>query len=477
MMNQPRALALIGYTSHYFLPFAAALERNGLRVHWIHSLRSFSRTLGGAGIDGARIRDVCDARTFEKDDARAIAELAPLEAPGLPRINDLILMDRRLRTKPYSFALGYLAAAARALHALIDEDGVRCFASGRDTSLQMMSLLVANARGIPWAGAAYMRLPTERFMLTRTHYTDQIYPLGEVTPEHTQAARNYVQSFRASSLRPYVRSSSSSWGGVLKRLPGHFRDGWALLEQSRYDAGNDFARYPLTDIAGMYLRKKLNLLQANLRLETIVKPTGRPYLYFGLHRQPESSVDVLGSWYSDQANLIRTIARSVPVGYDFLVKLHISDADGWPLRFYRELEATPSVKLVHPTADSRLILTGASLTITNSGTMAFEAGLLGRPAITFARVHFNELPTVRYCEAPPKLPALVDEMLARQPAPGDEDAIVEFMSRMFAWSFAGMPNRGVFASALSSQDLDSLVVAYDRLMTRYAPASPRERPR
>lgn len=476
-MGMPRDIALIGYTSPFFLPFGQVLEEHGIRVHWLHSLRSFTRTLLGSGIPATRIRDVSDWQTFERDPERALKELAPLEAPGLPRINDLILMDRRLRTKSYAFALGYLATAARELHTLIDTDGVRCFGSGRDTSLQMMALLVANARGIPWAGAAYMRLPTERFMLTRTHCTDQIYPLGEPTAEHSAAAKAYVESFRANALRPYVRSSSSSWGGVLRRLPGHFRDGWDLLKQTRHDVGNDFARYPLSSIAAMYLRKKMNLLQANLRLKTIDAPSSRPYVYFGLHRQPESSVDVLGSWYSDQPNLIRTIARAIPAGYDFLVKLHISDADGWPLSFYRDLEAIPSVKLVHPTADSRRILTGAALTVTNSGTMAFEAGLLGKPAITFARVHFNELPTVAYCESPTQLPALVDEMLARSAEPGDNAAIEEFMTRMLAWSFAGMPNRGVFASPLSGQDLESLVVAYDRLMARYSPETPLERHR
>jgi hypothetical protein len=346
---------------------------------------------------------------------------------------------------------------------------VRCFASGRDTSLQMLSMLVARQRGIPWAGATYMRLPTERFMLTRTHFTDEIYPLGEVRPEHAAAAREYVTSFRSNALRPYIRSSSSSWGGVIKRLPGHLREALRLIRNSRHDAGNDFARYPLRCIASMYLRKKFYLLDADLRLRTLDAPTPGPYVYFGLHRQPESSVDVLGAFFSDQINLIRTIARSMPVGHDLLVKLHISDADGWPVSFYRQLEAIPAVRLVHPTADSRRILLGAALTVTNSGTMAFEAGLLCRPAITFARVHFNELPTVRYCDSPPALPALIAEMLKRQPTEADEAAVIEFMGRMLAWSFPGMPNRGVFDSPLAETDLQSLQLAYRTLFDRYAP--------
>jgi hypothetical protein len=468
-VSTTRKIALIGYTSTFFLPFARELERNGFSVFWIHSLRSFTEELLTAGIPATQIRDLSDTAQFIADPATVQHELSGLETQDLPRINDLILMDRRMRTKPYAFALSYAASAARALRELIDRDGVRCFASGRDTSLQMISLLVARQRGIPWAGATYMRLPTERFMLTRTHYTDEIYPLGEVRPEHQAAAREYVASFRGNALRPYIRSSSSSWGGVLQRLPGHVREGWRLLMNSRHDAGNDFARYPLHSIAAMYLRKKLNLLSASLRLRTVDAPSQRPYVYFGLHRQPESSVDVLGAFFSDQLYLIRTIARSIPVGHDLLVKLHISDADGWPLSFYRQLEAIPAVKLVHPTADSRRLLLGAALTVTNSGTMAFEAGLLCRPAITFSRVHFNELPTIRYCQSPPALPALIDEMLQRKVTDADETAVIEFMTRMYAWSFAGMPNRGVFDSPLGESDLRSLVQAYQALYDRYAP--------
>lgn len=474
-MGTPRKIALVGYTSPIFIPFASALEDGGFRVHWIHSLRSFTERLLANGIDAARIRDVSDPRRFEPDIERVHTLLSGLERPGLPRINDLILMDRRVRTKPYEFALRYLATLARELHALIDTDGVRCFASGRDTSLQMLALLVANARGIPWAGATYMRLPNERFMLTRAHVTDTIYPLGEVSDEQRAAARAYVESFRTNALRPYVLSSSSSWGSVLKRLPMHLREGWRMVQQSRFDAGNDFARYPLSALARMYARKKWHLLQSNLFLRPQVTAGTRPYVYFGLHRQPESSVDVLGSWFSDQPNFVRTLARSIPLGHDFYVKLHVSDVDGWPLRFYRMLEAIPAVKIIGPTADSRGLLGGAALTITNSGTMAFEAGLLGKPAITFSRVHFNELPTLRYCATPPDLPALIDEQLARRPLPGDDAAIFEFMARMFAWSFPGLPNRSIFDTALRDSDLASLVGAYQKLYDGYAPPEPHER--
>jgi hypothetical protein len=314
----------------------------------------------------------------------------------------------------------------------------------------------------------YLRLPIERFMFTASDHTDEILPLGDVRPEHARAAREYLKSFRSDSLLPYVRPSSITWGSVLRRLPLHFAAGWQLLLQARYDAGNRFARYPLIDIAKMYLRKKRNLLQANLFLKTHDEASNRPYVLFGLHRQPESSIDVVGAYFSDQTYLIRTIARSIPAGYDLLVKVHISDADGWPLRFYRTLEAIPAVRLISPTSDTRKLLLGAELTVTNSGTMAYEAGLLGRPAITFSRVHYNELPTIRYCTSPTELPELIDELLRRGRKPGDDVAIEAFLARMYAWSAPGLPNREIFSVPLTDLDLESLINAYEALFARHA---------
>jgi hypothetical protein len=461
-LQHARNLALIGYTSAYFLPFARHLEAEGFSVYWVHSLRSFTRYLLRNGVPAERILDLSDPRRFEWDAAVADRELSDVEAPDLPRSNDIILMDRHLRRRPYRFALAYLACASRSLRAFIAEHRISMLSSGRDTALQILSMLVARRCGIVWAGVAYLRLPIERFMLTATHVSDEVLPLGEIRPEHLQQARQYLAAFRKDSLKPYLRPSSTSWRGVMQRLPVHLIEGWRLLVQARHDAGNAFARYTLADILGIYLRKKLNLIQADLFLKTYREPGTRPYVYFGLHRQPESSVDVVGAFFSDQAGFVRTLARSLPAGHDLLVKLHASDADGWPLSFYRTLEALPGVRLIDPVADSRRLLRDAALTITNSGTMAYEAGLLGLPAITFSKLHFNQLPSVHYCDSPVALPALIDRLLTTQ-TQTDDEAIEAFLARMLASSFPGMPNRAIFRTDLTPEDLASLASAYHAL--------------
>jgi hypothetical protein len=67
--------------------------------------------------------------------------------------------------------------------------------------------------------------------------------------------------------------------------------------------------------------------------------------------------------------------------------------------------------------------------------MAFEAGLLGIPAVVFSRVFFLDLPSVRYADSIVELDRLFDELLdAGRP---DDKAIVTFLATVYAASFPG----------------------------------------
>jgi hypothetical protein len=464
--NRQMRIALIGFTSEYFLPFARALQEANIEVYWVHSLRSFTHYLLKHGIGPDRILDLSDASLWQEVPHDAVDQLSQLEAADLPRINNIILMDRLLRQKPYAFAISYLAYSSRAISTFFIDNGIGYVGSGRDTALQLLGMLVCRKLDVVWSGTTYLRLPIERYMFTKTHETDHILPLGVVTDDARKEAQSFLDSFRHGVAKPYVRPSSMSWGNVFRRFPLHLQAGWQLLLNTRYDRGNDFARYTLPSLIRMWLQKKINLHQSRALIRLQNGNGSRPFLLFGLHRQPESSIDVIGAYYSDQYLLVQTIARSMPLGYELLVKLHISDVDGWPSRALKQFAALPGVRLISPLADSRELLKRAAMVVTNSGTMAYEAGLMGKPAITFSKVHFNSLPTVRYCSSVVALPALIDELLSRQPQTDDDQRVLDVVTEFIAHSFVGMPNRSVFHSALTDNDLESLVSAY-RALERY----------
>jgi hypothetical protein len=454
-------IALIGFTSEYFLPFARALEESGIQVFWVHSLKSFTRYLFANSIPASRILDLSDVLDWQVFRDSDMTELSELESAELPRINNIILMDRLLRRKSYSFAVSYLAHCARKMACFFRQESIGYVASGRDTALQLLSMLVSRKHNLVWACTTYMRLPTERFMFTRTHETDQIFPLGEVSQSLREEARSFLVAFRGGVTRPHVRPSSLTWGRVIRRFPSHLREGWRLLLNARFDRRNDFARYTLPSLILIWLRKKLNLLQCQLFVRMEKTGGSRPYLLFGLHRQPESSIDVIGAYFSDQRMLVQTVARSMPIGFELLVKLHVSDADGWPARYLNELASIPGVRLISPLVNSHELLRHAALVVTNSGTMAYEAALFGKPAITFSKVHFNALPGVTHCSSPSALPQILDTCLKQKKY--DETKVIEVLASFLAHSFSGLPNRSVFHSGLNDHDLVSLVQAYHAL--------------
>ncbi|MGB8398413.1 hypothetical protein [Bradyrhizobium sp.] len=115
----------------------------------------------------------------------------------------------------------------------------------------------------------------------------------------------------------------------------------------------------------------------------------RPFVLFLLQKQPESSVDVIGSPFTNQYEVIRALIRLLPIGWEMWVKEHPNAIGDRSPGYYRELKRLPGLRLIDPFADTHGLLSRAGLTISISGTACLEAGLLGRPAITIAEMYFG----------------------------------------------------------------------------------------
>jgi hypothetical protein len=379
-----------------------------------------------------------------------------------PRINDIVAMDRILRRRPYEEALRYLAAAAKSIAEFLASNDILLVSSGRDTALQLIAMLVCRRDRRLWVVPTRTRLPRERYGFQTSHQLQNYLHLRDVLDADRKAAENYLTDFRKRQLVAAARTSAGSITDVAARLPLHTRLLFRAMMEARSDRGNRASRYTVADLARMYFRRRVNLLELKAARpydEGVVSP----YALYTLHTQPESSIDVSGSFFSDQIALIGQIARSLPVQTRLYVKIHPSDMDGKSLSFYRRILAIPGVRIIGPRIPSRGLLFGSSLVFTVTGTIAYEAGLLGMPAITFAKLYFNQLPSVHYCESISELPTLVAQVLRARPTEGEAEraSIVEFLANLYADSVPGDVNR--IHEPLTSEDLDTLAVAYRRL--------------
>jgi hypothetical protein len=459
-----RRLALIGYAPDYFDSFGAALEAACFDVYWVHGMHSAAMIQARAGsVPPSRFLDTTAGFDPSRHD-RAPDTLSALEYGGGPRIYDVILMDRVLRHKPYEFAVAYLAHVAQRLSDFLTSNGIALVSSGRDTALQLMSMLVCRRLGIPWVVPTRMRIPQDRYMFAAGHETGSILDLAAPDADDRAWAERFLHEFRESRHRAALKASVSHFSEVLRMLPRHARLFWGLVRRARWDRGNDYARYTIPAIMRMYLRRRVNLVLYKM-LRPYRTPADKPFCLYALHTQPESSIDVGGSWFSDQLALVTFIVRALPVSHELYVKIHPTDIDGKPLAFYRALAKIPGVRVIAADVDSRQLVQRASLILTLTGTIGYEAALLGKPVIAFANNYFNGLPTVRYCGSPPDLAPLIDAQRDAVP-PEDLDArIVTFLAYLKAQSFGGEVNRMYLpsADALDSADLAHLQKAYERL--------------
>jgi CDP-glycerol glycerophosphotransferase (TagB/SpsB family) len=151
------------------------------------------------------------------------------------------------------------------------------------------------------------------------------------------------------------------------------------------------------------------------RRKLLDKPVMGRFVFFGLHMQPESSIDVFAHFFSNQERVIEMIARSLPPTHTLLIKLHKSDAPNYSSAQLERLSRFPGVTLVSPYADAYEFIGKADLVFAIQGTIGLEAALLGKPVIMFGDSPTKVFPSVSTAGKVTDLPALVRQKLVEAP--------------------------------------------------------------
>lgn len=120
------------------------------------------------------------------------------------------------------------------------------------------------------------------------------------------------------------------------------------------------------------------------------------YIFYGLHKQPESSIDICGMYYENQYEIIYNLWRVLPPDWFLLVKEHHVAIGDRSKDFYKAILKLKNVILIEERTDSKMIIENAKISATVTGTIALEAGLLGKNAITFGNPFFTRLPNVKH---------------------------------------------------------------------------------
>lgn len=120
----------------------------------------------------------------------------------------------------------------------------------------------------------------------------------------------------------------------------------------------------------------------------------KKFILFGLHKQPEASVDVSGRYFENQYSNIVNLWRNLPNDWYLVVKEHSNAIGDRSYSFFKSILKFPNIIIAKESIDSYELMKHAQLVATNTGTMALESALMDIPAITFSPVFFNKL---KYC--------------------------------------------------------------------------------
>lgn len=313
---------------------------------------------------------------------------AGAESLGDFRLRELVYGDRCLRHRMQE-GLHWLTSIQQPVADFLRRQGIT-HVLGEVTWAHEI-LIHRMTRELRGLGCTYLnphtvRIPNGRFAFFLDEFQTELLPSGaELPPDEVLEQAFAVRKPDYLALNDNLLQKSRGLGPRLAKMKRYFTrenidpkdptlmdDRWLQLrlrtrEEWNKEAYRFVKRQPLDSLAG------------------------QRFAFLALHKQPEASIDVLGRYVEDQLRNIENLWRRLPEGYLLVVKEHTNAIGDRSPAFYRDLQHLPGVVLVDERADSHVLCQQAEVVITVSGTVAYEAALMGRTAWTLAPVFFNKL--------------------------------------------------------------------------------------
>jgi hypothetical protein len=346
--------------------------------------------------------------------------LLSLERNGVPTVHNMILGDRVVSALPYGEVLGYATLLARRLAELFGQIRPAAVIGGFDGIHGGLALAVAKKMGIPWYALHFSVIP-EGFAC----FCDRASPAARVFLKSASFGRaealaaKSLQQFESKAIvaPAYIAPTAHTVSEHLARMLGRLS---TLSRMMRRGPARGLSRYTeprgkrSVAFAFQHLRHAAGARRAVARQALVAKPPPTPYVLFGLHMQPESSIDVWAPFFSNQMWVVELLSRSIPPSHKLLVKIHKSDTARYSGRELQKMAAYPGVELVAPLADTRRFIENSQLIVLIQGTMGLEAALIGRPVIMLGQSPFTVFPSVTQIGDITELPALVTKKLVEE---------------------------------------------------------------
>lgn len=136
-------------------------------------------------------------------------------------------------------------------------------------------------------------------------------------------------------------------------------------------------------------------------------------IYFPMGVDLERNILIGAPFFTNQIEIIRSVAKSIPINYKLWVKEAPAQATrSWrSVQEYKEIMNLPNVVMIHPETSNKKMLEECSLVVTIAGSSGFEAAFYEKPSIIFSDTIYSKLSCVSRVSNLEKLPEIIDNAL------------------------------------------------------------------
>lgn len=366
--------------------------------YWITTNEVWTNYLVEKGVSREKILELIYSSSdfLESSEKEALlARLLEDELKSDISVFQSVLMDRFLTYSNRSDLAEYVFLYYRDMVRWIENNDIHLVFGEPTAFNELLLYTICKARGVIFTSPNHMRYPSDRVVFTIGYLKERLVELKNI--EDREQGKEYLEKFKANRKPPSYftinnNTKTLDLSRILKSVANRIR-------QRSKGPTNHLTHHPLKERIAYNFRKLANsFILLKVHSYPKIEEIKTRKAFYGIHVQPENSIDVIASYFSDQLKLIKDIRRALPFDYTLIIKEHPNKLGAKPMRFYKEIRKIPGVTVLHPLASAFEILEVSDLVFTVSGTIAYEAGLLGKPAIMFSPLYFNKLSTIIYCE-------------------------------------------------------------------------------
>ncbi len=154
------------------------------------------------------------------------------------------------------------------------------------------------------------------------------------------------------------------------------------------------------------------------------------YLFFPLHFEPELVLNLQSQLHTNQIEVVRNIAQSLPNNYFLYVKENPTSMGRRKLSYYKKLLKIPNVRLINGFANSIDIIKKSEGIITIIGTAGIEGFLLNKPVVTLSNAFYNFLPSIYKCDSYDQIADIVKDFRKFKPNQNEKLVFIQAIKNL-----------------------------------------------